>query len=79
MSATSIVKKTKKKNQEVMESYECYIDGKTYQVKCVRNLQVRRLFVFVDIFICWKKKQPKLARSIASEILSCVEEFYFLV
>uniref|UniRef100_A0A6U5ZXZ4 Methionine aminopeptidase 2 n=1 Tax=Guillardia theta TaxID=55529 RepID=A0A6U5ZXZ4_GUITH len=24
--------------QEVMESYECVIDGKTYQVKCVRNL-----------------------------------------
>jgi methionyl aminopeptidase len=25
--------------QEVMESYECHIDGKTYDVKCVRNLQ----------------------------------------
>lgn len=24
--------------QEVMESYECDIDGKTYQVKCCRNL-----------------------------------------
>lgn len=24
--------------QEVMESYECEIDGKTYQVKCCRNL-----------------------------------------
>lgn len=24
--------------QEVMESYECEINGKTYQVKCCRNL-----------------------------------------
>jgi len=29
--------------QEVMESYECHIDGKTYQVKCVRNLQGHRI------------------------------------
>jgi len=29
--------------QEVMESYECSIDGKTYQVKCVRNLQGHRI------------------------------------
>ena len=26
-----------------MESYECSIDGKTYQVKCVRNLQGHRI------------------------------------
>ncbi len=26
--------------QEVMESYEVELNGKTYPVKCVRNLQV---------------------------------------
>ena len=33
--------------QEVMESYECHIDGKTYDVKCVRNLQGNALVSYM--------------------------------
>lgn len=33
--------------QEVMESYECEIDGKTYPVKCVRNLNGHSMAPYV--------------------------------